>query len=113
MAHFSKRIPENEIGGQFFLALTEADPDSALRCLMRTMGTWDRETLLELKEGRRNVILALEKMAVRRRLFTDAANLLLALGEAENEGFQTTPVACLPDSFHRQEGSLLRPKNLR
>ena len=78
---------KTKLGSSFFLALTDADPDSALRCLMATVGTWDRETLLEFKEGRRNVVLALGKMAARRRLFTDAANLLLALGEAENEGF--------------------------
>ena len=54
---------------------------------MRTIGTWDRETLLHFTEGRRNVIWALEKIAMREDLFADAARLLLALGEAENEGW--------------------------
>ena len=97
---------KTKLGGSFFLALTEADPDSALRCLMRTMGTWDRETLLEFKEGRRNVILALEKMAVRRRLFTDAANLLLALGEAENEGFSNNASGVFTRLFSPARGKL-------
>ena len=78
---------KTKLGSRFFLVLTEADPDSALGCLMRTMGTWDRETLFGFKEGRRNVVMALEKMATRRRLFANAASLLLALGEAENESF--------------------------
>ena len=73
------------LGSRFFMALTEADPKSALRCLMRTIGTWSREELLELREGRRSVVWALEKIAVWRELFTDAARLLLVLGEAENE----------------------------
>lgn len=78
---------KTELGSRFFLALTEADPKSALKCLMGTIGAWDRATLLEFKEGRREVVLALEKIAVWRELFADAARLLLALGEAENEGF--------------------------
>ena len=78
---------KTRLGSRFFLALTEADPKSALRCLERTIGNWDRETLLQFTEGRRNVVWALEKIAVWRKLFVDAARLLLALGEAENEGF--------------------------
>ena len=74
------------LGSRFFSALTEADPKAALKCLMRTLGTWDKETLLQFTGGRRNVIWALEKIAVWRDLFADAARLLLALGEAENEG---------------------------
>ena len=72
------------LGSNFFLALTEADPKSALDCLKETVETWDRETLLQYKEGRTYVVLALQKIAVRRALFADAARLLLALGEAEN-----------------------------
>ena len=74
------------LGSRFFLALTEANPKSALRCLMRTIGTWDKEALLQFTEGRRNVIWALEKIAMWEDLFADTARLLLALGEAENEG---------------------------
>ena len=76
---------KTELGSHFFSVLTEADPESALRCLERTIGTWDRETLLQFTEARRNVIWTLEKIAVWRELFTGAAQLLLALGEAENE----------------------------
>ena len=75
------------LGSGFFLALAEANPKSALRCLMRTIGTWDQETLLHFTEGRRNVIWSLEKIAMWEDLFADAARLLLALGEVENEGW--------------------------
>lgn len=76
---------KTRLGSRFFIALTDADPKSALRCLLRTIGTWSREELLEFREGRRSVVWALEKIAVWRELFTDAARLLLILGEAENE----------------------------
>ena len=76
---------KTRLGSRFFLALTEADPKEALKCLMRTIGSWDRDTLLRFTTGRRDVIWALEKIAMQRDLFVDAARLLLALGEAENE----------------------------
>ena len=97
---------KTKLGSSFFLALTEADPDSALRCLMGTMGTWDKETLLEFKEGRRNVVLALGKMAARRRLFANAASLLLALGETENEGFSNNASGVFVRLFSPARGKL-------
>ena len=78
---------KTRLGSRFFLALAEADPKSALRCLMRTMGTWDRDTVFQFTNGRRDVVWALEKIAIKRDLFVDAARLLLALGEAENESW--------------------------
>ncbi len=65
--------------------MTEANPKAALACLKRTIGTWSRENLLEFTIGRREVVWALERIAMWRDLFTGAAQLLLALGEAENE----------------------------
>ena len=70
---------------RFFLALTEASPKSALRCLMRIMKDWNKEDFLHFTEGRREAVWALEKIAMWGDLFADAARLLLALGEAENE----------------------------
>jgi len=77
----------SRLGSDFFLKLTEADPASALACLRNTIGTWSREKLLEFTTGRREAVWALEKIAVWRDLFADAARLLLKLGEAENETY--------------------------
>ena len=78
---------KTKLGSRFFLALTEADPKSALKCLMRTIGTCNRDDLLQFTVGRRHVIYALEKIARHQDLFTDAVRLLLVLGEAENEPY--------------------------
>lgn len=78
---------KTEQGARLFLSLAEADPISALDCLKRTIGKWSREDLLEFTTGRREVVWALEKIAVWKELFSDAARLLLKLGEAENEKF--------------------------
>ena len=52
---------------------------------MRIMKDWNKEDFLHFTEGRREVVWALEKIAMWGDLFADAARLLLALGEAENE----------------------------
>lgn len=90
---------KTRLGSRFFSALTEADPKAALRCLMRTLGTWDKETLLQFTRGRRDVIWALQKIAVWRDLFADAARLLLALGEAENEGWSNNASGVFAELF--------------
>ena len=66
---------KTRLGSRFFFALTKADPESALSCLMRTMGTWDRETLLHVTSGRRYIVEALRKIAMQRELFADAATV--------------------------------------
>ena len=90
---------KTRLGSRFFSALTEADPKAALRCLMRTLGTWDKETLLQFTGGRRDVIWALQKIAVWRDLFADAARLLLALGEAETEGWSNNASGVFAELF--------------
>ena len=90
---------QTSLGSRFFSALTEADPKSALRCFERAIENWDRETLLQFTEGRRNVVWALEKIAVWRELFVDAARLLLVLGEAENEGFSNNASGVFAELF--------------
>jgi len=72
-------------GANFFLELTEAVPKLALEYLKNTIGNWTIDELLEFKTGRREIIWALEKIAIWKELFLDAARLLLKLAEAENE----------------------------
>ncbi len=97
---------KTRLGSSFFSALAEANPKSALRCLMRTIGTWDKETLLHFTEGRRNVIWALEKIAMWEDLFVDAARLLLALAEAENEGVSNNASGIFAELFSPAPGKV-------
>ena len=97
---------KTRLGSRFFLALTEADPESALKCLMQTVGPWDKETLLDFTDGRRSVIWALEKIAMWRKLFPDAARLLLALGEAENERIANNASGVFAELFSLGPGAV-------
>ena len=93
------------LSSSFFLALTEADPESALECLKQTIGKCDRETLLRFT-SRRNVVWALEKIAMWRKLFPDAARLLLALGEAENERIANNASGVFAELFSLGPGAV-------
>lgn len=90
---------KTKLGGGFFLALTEADPKSALKSLQATVGKWKKKELLEFKEARRDIVWALEKIAVWRELFVEAARLLLVLGEAENETYANNASGVFADLF--------------
>ena len=76
---------QTEVGADFFLQLAIANPEAALRVLSRTLGSLTCDQLLQFTTGRRQVIFALEEIAVYEQLFADASELLLLLAEAENE----------------------------
>ena len=95
-----------QLGARFFLALTEANPKAALACLRRTIGTWSKEKLSEFTIGRREVVWALERIAMWRELFTGAAQLLLALGEAENESWANNASGVFTKLFSLAPGEL-------
>lgn len=99
-------ILKTKLGALFFLALTEADPKSALECLKRTIGKWTKEELLQFTTGRREVVWALEKIAVWRDLFGDAARLLLVLGEAENETYSNNASGIFAELFSPARGQV-------
>lgn len=91
------------LGPRFFRFLAKADPEGALECLKSTIGTWDREQLLQFERGRRDVVWSLEEIAKWRTLFADAARLLLALGEAENETWGNNASGVFVDLFSVSE----------
>ena len=106
---------KTQLGSVFFLKLAEADAESALACLKRTIGVQNKEQLLQFSTGRREVVWALERIAMWKNLFPDAARLLLSLGEAENETwgnnasgvfaglFTTAPAPVAPTEASPQE----------
>ncbi|TSC59599.1 MAG: hypothetical protein LiPW15_619 [Parcubacteria group bacterium LiPW_15] len=76
---------KEERESDFFLALAEAAPEKALERLETTVAKWNNEQLLEFKTGRRQVIWAIERIAVWEGLFVRAMRVLLRLAEAEND----------------------------
>ena len=97
---------KTKLGGRFFLALTNADPESALCSLKRTIGKQTKDQLLAFTLGRRDVVWSLERIAVWRSLFADAARLLLALAEAENEMYANNATGVFTGLFSPGPGKV-------
>jgi hypothetical protein len=97
---------DTEIGGDFFLALSKADPKSAVKALKRVINNLSKEELLHFTKGRRQVIWALERMAEWRDFFPDVARLLLKLSEAENESYSNNASGIFVDLFSNAYGEL-------
>jgi len=93
------RILRTKLGANFFFAVAEGNPKIALKYLNRTIGIWDNDQLLKFDTGRREVVFALEKIAVYRDLFFDAARLLLKLGIAENEQYSNNASGIFSELF--------------
>ena len=93
-----------ELGSSLFLALTQADPTAALATAQRVIGVRSREELIEFRDGRRNMVEALLRMAVWKEFFQPAANLLLALAEAETESWANNATGVFADLFSTGTG---------
>jgi hypothetical protein len=96
----------SKLGGDFFLALSKAEPKAALKCLLRTIGSWSKEDLSGFDDGRRQIVWALENIVVWKELFGDAARLLLKLGEAENENYSNNASGVFVDLFSMAWGEV-------
>ena len=81
----SGKLFHNTFGTRLFSKLTDADPESALNCLMQTIGKWSDEDLQKYDYFRRNIVFSLEQISWWGDLFEGAAFLLLRLGESETE----------------------------
>ncbi len=97
---------QTKLGSSFFFALAQGSPGDALTCLKRTIGRWNKEQLLEFTTGRREVVWALERIAMWKEHFIGAAELLLSLGEAENETWSNNASGIFVELFSLGTGEL-------
>ncbi len=100
------KLLRTQIGAEFLQRLAEANPESALKLLLRTLGSWSEEQLLQFRTGRREIVWALEYIAIWRDLFGNAARLLLALGEAETETWSNNASGVFAGLFSLGRGEL-------
>lgn len=84
---------------EFFRLLTPLSPYSAMRILQRQLGGMSKDELLELHQGRQEIIYALSDIAVRGELFIPAAEMLLQLADAENETWANNATGVFADLF--------------
>ena len=103
---FTIEVLDSSRGSNFFMALAEGDPRSALEFLKRTVGKQPKETLLEFTEGRRGSVVALEMIAVWRDYFHDAARLLKMLALTENESWANNATGVFCGLFSLSYGTM-------
>lgn len=84
---------------EFFRILTPLSPHSAMRILQKRLGRMSKDELLELHQGRREIIYSLSDIAVQGELFLDAARMLLQLADAENETWANNATGVFADLF--------------
>lgn len=90
---------KNKLTADFFLILTEVNPEAALKVLEKHMIKWSHDDLLKLKDGRRQILRSLEVIAVWEPLFPRAAELMSRLAMAENETWSNNSTGILKDLF--------------
>jgi hypothetical protein len=75
----------SDFGSECIDRLVHVDPDMVMEAIDRVLGDLSLDQLQTIKEGRRHLVWALEKLAFRTKTFKRAATLLRRLGAAEIE----------------------------
>ncbi|MDW3651952.1 MAG: hypothetical protein R8P61_33065 [Bacteroidia bacterium] len=81
----SAEVLNSTWGSLLFRYVVEVNPRSTVNALENAFGSYSIEQLLEIKEGRRNLVWALEKLCFRKETFRKAAKILFSFAVAENE----------------------------
>ncbi|AFC23027.1 hypothetical protein [Saprospira grandis] len=73
------------MGSRLFRSICVVNPEVAVEALWDNYRNYTIDQLLEIQEGRRNLVWALEKLCYRKTSFPKAAKLMLMFAVAENE----------------------------
>jgi len=87
-------------GSQMFRALTVLSPSAAIRVAKHALNQSTIESLRKSKESRRDLVRALELLVLEPNTFPDAAELLLKLAAAENEGWANNATGAFKQLFN-------------
>ncbi|NLZ19600.1 MAG: hypothetical protein GXY24_04950 [Bacteroidales bacterium] len=78
-------VLNTELGSRLFRSLVEVDPVSVADLLWRVFGEMSTESLLLIKDGRRNLVWTVQKLCFDKRTFRIGTKLLIKFALAENE----------------------------
>ncbi|MCK5216545.1 MAG: hypothetical protein KAJ93_02090, partial [Methanosarcinales archaeon] len=100
-------------GSRLFRSLVEVNPIDTTDALERVFGSWDKEHLLQVQDGRRNLVWALEKLCFWENTFPIAARILLSFAVAENETWGNNSTNQFFQLYHYLLSGTQAPPNLR
>lgn len=93
-------VLNTELGSRLFRSLVEVNPEATTEALVRIFGNMNKEELIKIDKGRRNLVWALEKIVWRKDTFEDGMKLLLSLAVAENEKWSNNSIGVFLQRFH-------------
>jgi len=79
------KVVNTELGSRLFRSFVDVNPIAIADNLFRLFGSMPIEDLKKIKEGRRNIVWALEKLCFNKATFEKGAKLMMSFGVAENE----------------------------
>ena len=93
-------ILSSELGSRIFCSFVEIDPIITVNTLAREFEHLSQDELLAIKDGRRNLVRALEKLCFWEDTFTPAAKILAKFAAAENEHWSNNATGQFNQLFH-------------
>ncbi|HDR8070479.1 TPA: hypothetical protein QCY71_003452 [Bacillus cereus] len=87
-------------GSRIFCSLVEVDPETTVSTLEREFANMDISNLKLMKDGRRNLVRALEKLCFWESTFERASLVLLRFAAAENEKWANNATGQFFQLFH-------------
>lgn len=88
-------------GSLLFRYVVEVNPRATCAALERAFEGWSNTQLVEISSSRRNMVVALEKLAFRKETFLPATKMLFRLAISENESWANNSTAQVLQLFHR------------
>ncbi|WP_312905900.1 MULTISPECIES: hypothetical protein [Sphingobacterium] len=78
-------VINTELGSRLFRSFVEVNPIAVSGNFKRIFSALSTDQLLEIKDGRRNIVWVLEKLCFDKRTFADSCKILFSFAVAENE----------------------------
>lgn len=93
-------VLNTELGSRLFRSFVEVNPVAICNNLVRVFSTKTTKELLEIREGRRNLVWVLEKLCFDKRTFLNGAKLMYSFAVAENETWSNNATGQLLQLFN-------------
>lgn len=93
-------VLNTELGSRLFRSLVEVDPVSVADLLWRVFGEMSTESLLLIKDGRRNLVWTIQTLCFDKRTFRIGSKLLIKFALAENETWGNNATNEAVNLFH-------------
>lgn len=83
----SAEVLNTEWGSLLFRYVVEVNPTATSKALNSSFGNFSKEEVKNIRDGRRNLVWALEKLCFRKETFPIAAKILYSFAVSENETY--------------------------